>query len=216
MTQPSRKYGSGRSPELDRRTICEEAARIMVEQGMSDYRCAKQKAVHRLGLSPHRSELPSNRELTDAMRVRLRLFDGRDSNRRCQTRLSHALELMALLEEFRPRLVGPLLDGIATRHGTIDLHLFCDTPESAMLRLGDLDIRYRPFDKRMRFPVDRYEQVPGFGFAWRTSQFDVLAFEQHRIREAPLCPVDGRPMRRAGADRVAVLRRELGDGLAAV
>lgn len=210
MPRTFKKPGSGRSPEFDRRTICEEAARIMVEHGITDYRLAKRKAVQRLGLSPRRTELPSNRELADAMRVRLRLFDGEGSNERYRTRLERAAEVMELFDEFRPRLVGPLLEGIATQHGAVELHLFSDAPESVMVRLQEMRLPHQPFDKRVRFPSDQYEQVPGFAFEWKNSAFDVLVFKYHRIRQAPVCPVEGRPMRRASTDRVLELRRDAG------
>lgn len=208
MPPSIKKPGSNRSPELDRRTICEEAARIMVEHGITDYRFAKNKAVQRLGLSPRRTELPSNRELAEAMRVRLRLFDGDGLNERYRTRLERAVEIMGLFDEFRPRLVGPLLEGIATQHGSVQLHLFSDVPESVMLRLQDMQLPHRPFDKRVRFPSDQYEQVPGFSFEWKNSAFDCLVFKYHHIRQAPLCPVEGRPMRRASAVRVVELQQE--------
>lgn len=215
MARSSRKPGNGASPELDRRTICEEAARIMVDQGITDYRVAKKKAVQRLGLSPRRTELPSNRELAEAMRVRLRLFDGEGANDRYRTRLERAAEVMELFAEFRPRLVGPLLEGIATQHGAVELHLFCDAPEQVLVCLQAMDLSHRPFDKRVRFPPDHYEQVPGFAFEWRNSSFDALVFKYHRIRQAPLCPVEGRPMRRASADRVMEMRKECDGGLGA-
>lgn len=215
MPRMTRKPSAGRSTEFDRRTICEEAARIMIDHGVSDYQFAKKKAVHRLGISPRRTDLPSNKEIGDAMRVRLRLFDGDGLNDRCHKRLERAAEIMTLLEEFRPRLVGPLLDGIATQHGAVELHLFCDTAEHVMERLQDMRLSHRPFDKRVRFPSDRYEQVPGFAFEWKSSSFDVLVFKYHRIRQAPLCPVEGRPMRRASASRVQQLQRELDEGFGA-
>lgn len=215
MPPPLKKPGSGRSPEFDRRTICEEAARIMVEHGISDYHFAKKKAVQRLGLSPRRTELPSNRELAEAMRVRLRLFDSAGLNERYRTRLGRAVEIMELLDEFRPRLVGPLLEGIATQHGAVELHLFCDAPETVMLRLQDMQLPHQPFDKRVRFPSDHYEQIPGFSFEWKNSTVDVLVFKYRRIRQAPLCPVEGRPMRRASANRVLELRQQFDQDLGA-
>lgn len=209
----STKKSGGRSAELDRRTICEEAARIMVDHGVSDYQVAKKKAVHRLGLSPRRTDLPSNREIGEAMRVRLRLFDGDGLNNRYRQRLERALEVMALLEEFRPRLVGPLLNGIATQHGAVELHLFSDAAEHVMERLRELDLPHKPFDKRVRFPSDRCEQVPGFSFEWQSSAFDVLVFKYHWIRQAPICPVEGRPMRRASVTRVEELQRDFDGGI---
>jgi hypothetical protein len=206
MPRAGRKTTAGRSTEFDRRTICEEAARIMIDHGITDYQSAKRKAVQRLGISPRRTDLPSNKEIGDAMRVRLRLFDGDGLNDRYHKRLERAVEVMVLLEEFRPRLVGPLLDGIATRHGAVELHLFCDAAEHVMDRLWEMGLPHKPFDKRVRFPSDHYEQVPGFAFDWKSSAFEVLVFKYQRIRQAPLCPVEGRPMRRASASRVQELQ----------
>lgn len=208
MPRKSKKFNTASACDLDRRTICEEAARVMVDHGITDFQAAKRKAVQRLGLSPRRTDLPSNREIGDAMRVRLRLFDGKGSNDRYCKRLDRAAELMSLLEAFRPRMVGPLLDGIATEHGTVELHLFCDAPEEVMLQLDEMGLSHVPFDKRVRFPGDRYEQTPGFAFEWRNSLFEALVFKCHRIRQAPMCPVEGRPMRRASADRVVEMRRD--------
>jgi hypothetical protein len=209
MTRVLKKAGPGRSPVFDRRAICEEAARIMIDHGISDYGFAKKKAAQRLGISTRQSEMPSNRELTDAVRVRLRLFDGDGSNDRYRARLERASQVMELLAEFRPRLVGPLLEGIATQHGVVELHLFCDAPEHVLARLQEMNLDHQPFDKRVRFTADHYEQIPGFAFEWENSPFDILVFKYQGIRQAPVCPVDGRPMRRASADRVLEMRRGL-------
>jgi len=208
MPRKTRKPGAASAWELDRRTICEEAARVMVDQGITDYQSAKRKAVNRLGLSPRRTDLPSNREIGDAMRIRLRLFDGQGARDRYRERMQRAGEVMAMLEDFRPRMVGALLEGIATKHGAVELHLFCDAPEHVMLHLEQLSLPHTPFDKRVRFPGDRYELTPGFAFEWRNSIFEALVFKCQRIRQAPLCPMEGRPMRRASVDRVQALRQD--------
>ncbi|MBS1270031.1 MAG: hypothetical protein MAG794_00983 [Gammaproteobacteria bacterium] len=212
MPRMFKKPGSGRAPIIDRRTVCEEAARIMIDHGISDYHFAKKKAAQCLGVSPRRTEFPSNRELADAVRVRLRLFDGDGLNDRYGMRLERAAKIMDLFVEFRPRLVGPLVDGIATQHGAVELHLFCDAAEHVMARLQEMRLTYRSYDRRVRFPPDRYEQVPGFTFEWKNSLFDILVFKYRRIRQAPLCPVEGRPMRRVSVDRVMELRREFEEG----
>ena len=52
--------------ERDRKVVAQEAARIIVNQGVRDYRLAKQKAAERLGLNS-RGALPSNAEIEKAV-----------------------------------------------------------------------------------------------------------------------------------------------------
>ena len=58
--------------------LAQEAARIIVEQGIQDYRLAKTKAAERLGLST-RGSLPGNPENEHAVGEHLKPF-GRESN----------------------------------------------------------------------------------------------------------------------------------------
>ena len=61
-----------------RRVLAQEAARIIVEQGIEDYRAAKIKAAERLGMST-RGALPGNAEVEQAIGEHLALF-GRESH----------------------------------------------------------------------------------------------------------------------------------------
>jgi len=61
-----------------RRVLAQEAARIIVEQGIEDYRVAKIKAAERLGMS-ERGSLPGNAEIEKAVGEHLLLF-GRESH----------------------------------------------------------------------------------------------------------------------------------------
>ena len=61
-----------------RLVLAQEAARIIVEQGIEDYRAAKIKAAERLGMST-RGSLPGNAEVEQAIGEHLALF-GRESH----------------------------------------------------------------------------------------------------------------------------------------
>ncbi|MFQ5982488.1 MAG: hypothetical protein ACE5KS_03845, partial [Woeseiaceae bacterium] len=61
-----------------RKVVAQEAARIIVEQGIQDYRIAKNKAAERLGLTD-RGSLPGNPEIEHAVSEHLKLF-GRESH----------------------------------------------------------------------------------------------------------------------------------------
>ncbi len=195
-------------PLYSRRVICEEAARIMAEQGVRDFQAAKEKAVERLGICKRKTALPTNQEVEDALAGRLRLFSATALAERWQRLLRVAADVMLLLESFNPRLVGALLRGSVTERAPVELHVFADTPEEVVEQLVWHGFRPSAFDKRVRFPPKRYVQVPGFRFELETDPVEVLAFARKEIRQAPLCPVAGRPMTRARLSRVQELLAE--------
>ncbi|MCI0516228.1 MAG: hypothetical protein L0Y45_00180, partial [Woeseiaceae bacterium] len=61
-----------------RLVLAQEAARIIAEQGIADFRLAKTKAAERLGMRDHGS-LPGNAEIDRALGEHLLLF-GRESH----------------------------------------------------------------------------------------------------------------------------------------
>jgi hypothetical protein len=92
----------------ERQVVAQEAARIIVNQGVRDYRVAKQKAVERLGLNS-RGALPGNAEIEAAVVDHLQIFGGDEHSNLLRLMRTAALSAMELLIEFSPRLVGPVL-----------------------------------------------------------------------------------------------------------
>ena len=186
--------------ELNRLAVCEEAARIMDQQGIRDFQVAKTKAVERLGLG-RRFPLPSNREIEQALKQRLRLFNAEVWTNRCRLLWRLATETMEMFSSYNPRVVGPLLRGIVTDKTPVELHLFADSPEEITDSFLEYAIPYECFDKRVRFRRNRYALIPAFRFACEDVSVELLAFARKDIREAPICPVDGQPMRRLSLPR---------------
>jgi hypothetical protein len=187
-----------------RRALAQEAARIMSEHGIRDFLTAKRKAAERFGVVDG-SVLPRNTEIEDALAEYQRLFGG---NRHTQTiagQRSAALSAMQLLSEFEPRLVGSVLSGTATEHNDIQLHLFAERPESITFRLIDLGIEHEVVERRVRYGVDRVVAYPGVHFEFDDHTVDATVFPIDGIRQAPVSPVDGRPMRRIDTDELEVL-----------
>ena len=61
--------------ERARQVLAQEAARIIVDHGVRDYRVAKQKAAERLGIGS-RGSLPGNAEIEAAVADHLQIFGG--------------------------------------------------------------------------------------------------------------------------------------------
>ena len=203
------------SPRHDnlRRALAQEAARIMAQHGIHDFLIAKRKAAERLGVTDA-SALPRNTEIEAALVEYQRLFDaaGHDESLTAQRRA--AARAMRFLADFEPRLVGPVLSGTATAHAPVQLHLFADRPENVALRLLDRGIAHEVTERRLRVDAERVRPYPGLRFEFGEQEFDVTVFPLDGIRQAPVSPVDGKPMRRADADEVEVLLAE-GGGAAA-
>ena len=183
-------------PENLRAAIADEAARIMLERGLSDYRAAKAKAVERLGLG-NKAPLPGNAEIAAALEARNRIFRADAHGDQLRRQRETAANIMERLAAFKPRLVGAVLSGQATEHATIDLHLFTDTAESVAEQLGLLGLRHRAIELRHQWRRGRAEAIPGFRFFVEESECVASVFPERRRAHAPLSPVDGRPMKRA-------------------
>jgi hypothetical protein len=198
--------------EQVRRAIAVEAARIMSEHGIEDYRLAKRKAADRLGVADA-AALPKNTEIEAALGEYQRLFVA-DSHAHSLTQQRRAaLHAMQLLREFEPRLVGPVLTGTATAHADVGLHLFTDHAEAVALKLLDHGIAHEVAERRIRMDAERTANYPAVRFSAGEQIIDAVVFPHDGIRQAPYSPVDGRPMRRASANElVALLAGGIGPG----
>ena len=184
-----------------RQLVAQEAARIIVTQGIRDYRSAKTKAAERLGMTA-RGALPRNAEIERAVSAHLQLF-GRESH---SAFLAHAREIalsaMSLLSTFTPRLVGPVLNGTADANSPVNLHVFADSPEQVAARLCELGLSYRLYERRLKSRHDKTDVFAGFAFHHDETPVEATVFPIDRIRQAPISPIDGKPMRRADAKAV--------------
>jgi hypothetical protein len=195
---------NGMRTDRQRTVLAQEAARIIVEQGIQDFRVAKLKAAERLGMHSQ-GALPTNAEIDIAVGDHLRLFGG-DSHPSVLLQLrSAALSAMQLLAEFSPRLVGPVLAGTAAAHSAAGLHLFADHPEAVSDCLEINGIRYRVFERRLKYRRGQVSSHCGFRFEHDDATIEATVFAVDGLRQAPISPVDGRPMRRADAQAVTLL-----------
>ncbi len=197
------RRASPRSGNL-RRALAQEAARIMAEHGIHDFLTAKRKAAQKLGVMDSAS-LPRNIEIEEALAEYQRLFEADGHEQTLQEQRRAALHAMHWLSQFKPRLVGAVLSGTATAHADIQLHLFADRSENVMLQLVDRGIAHEITERRVRLDAERFKAYPGLRFAVDNRRVEATVFPLDGIRQAPVSPVDGKPMRRASADELATL-----------
>jgi hypothetical protein len=199
------RYAQTRAHE-QRRRIAVEAARLISEGGLRDYRQAKLKAAQRLGIFDDLS-LPKNGEIEDALREHQRLFRANDQPETLRSLREAALEAMRFFADFEPRLVGPVLEGTADEHSAVCLHLHDDGGDRVAMFLQERGIPYEERTRRLRLERETTVDVPVFVFSAGESAIDITVLPYDRLRQAPLDRIDEKPMRRANLAAVEELVR---------
>jgi len=197
-----RIHAEGRAHQL-RRRVAVEAARLISEQGIRDYRMAKRKAAQRIGVREE-GFLPRNREIEDALREHQRLFAGEEQPRVLRALRETAREALQFFAAFEPRLVGAVLDGSADRHSSVCLHLFSDEPEAVARFLDENGIRYEEQDRDLRLSREERRTFPAFTFRAGDTPVDITVLPLAMERQAPL-DRNGEPMDRAGLSALDAL-----------
>jgi hypothetical protein len=118
-----------------RASIASAAARLMAEDGITDYHQAKRKAARQLGISEEHASYPDNAEVEAELRADRSIYQDEDHLEILLAMRHTALELLDLLADFRPYLTGSVLDGTAGEHSTIDLLLFADSAKEVEIFL---------------------------------------------------------------------------------
>ncbi|MBD3618547.1 MAG: hypothetical protein HUJ28_03670 [Chromatiales bacterium] len=192
--------------ERERLLIAEEAARLVLDEGLEDFGLAKRKAAEHLGLGATRN-LPRNVEVEAAVLERQSLFQTEEERAHVAHLRATALEAMRLFADYSPRLVGSALKGTAHAAQRITLHLFANSVEEVCFLLMDRRIPYDLGSRRLRFGGE-LQELPSVSFVADDVEIEAVVFSVDGIRQAPLSPVDGRPMRRASLEDVEALLRE--------
>jgi len=199
---------SARKQNAQRQHMAQLAARLMSEQGIRDFRIAKQKAAQHLGIDVRNSILPKNSEIEAALAEHQRLFASAEQPAQLRSMREAAVQAMRLLADFRPRLVGDVLSGLADDYSDIQLHVFAEQSEAFDFFLERQGIPFEIVERRYRVGREGHRFYPAFRFAAGDHGFEATLFAAGEIREAPRSLVDGRPMARATLAEVEQLIAE--------
>ncbi len=120
-----------------RAMVAREAARLLYEGIAEEYKDAKEKAARNLGINA----MPSNHEVASELDTLADRVEG-DERRRLLVRMrGAALEVMRLLGDLEPRLIGSVWRGTARRGSDIDIVVYSSDPEEVEARLsGAFDV----------------------------------------------------------------------------
>lgn len=197
--------GSARRMDGQRIQLAQVAARLMHESGIRDFRLAKEKAAAQLGLDPRKGPWPKNTEIESALAEHLRLFAGQSQPEALRHRREAAVQAMRLFAEFRPRLVGDVLSGLATEHSDVQLHVFADSSEYFDFFLQSQGIPFDLVERRLRLAKEGHAFYTAFVFSAGDVGFEAIIFPLREMGHPPRSLVDGAPMQRAALAQVEQL-----------
>jgi len=141
-----------------RRQIAHIAARMIAEDGIADYATAKQKAARQAGLADA-ATLPDNQEIEEALREYQELYLKDEQPAQLRLLREIAVKVMRDFAEFRPVLVGSVLNGTAGQFSDVNLQLFTDDPKALTIFLVNRRYRFDEGTKRVQ-RGGRFEEVP--------------------------------------------------------
>ena len=189
-----------------RQTITELAAQFIAEDGLISYFAAKRKAADQLGFM--QKDLPTNIEIERAVISYQTLFQNSFKPEELLKLRTTAIDVMSLFEHFDPRLTGPVLAGTAGGQSEIIVHLFSDNPEAISSLLMENYIPYNNSERRIRTADKKTVTFPAYCFLAGHMSVVLILFPEKQIKQAPICPIDEKPMKRANIKKVQSLVQE--------
>ena len=189
-----------RSSNGTRASIAAAAARLIAEDGITDFHLAKRKAARQLGLPEHVA-FPDNAEVEVELRAYRSLYQGEEHEALIAELRQEALELLELLAGFNPYLTGSVLEGTAGEHSRIDILLFADSAKEVEIFLLNRGIDVTHGDARS----ERVEAV--LIIETPTAEANLIVMPP-LLERVSLKRRDGRPSERIRADALRMLLAE--------
>ena len=168
--------------EALRAEIAALAARMIAEDG-ADYGSAKRRAAKQLlGNQKIKGDiLPDNSQVESEVREYNALFFGDSQPQRLLSLRELAIELMQRLDRFNPYLVGAVLNGTASKHSDIHLHLYTDNSKEVAIFLLNLDIQYEVSESINK----RHEAMETLSFMYQNEGVHLLILSHDDLRASP-------------------------------
>ena len=195
-----------------RQVIAQQAARMMAEEGISDFAYAKKKAGRQFNAIDNLS-LPSNAEIEEELRRYNQLFLSEEQPENLLILRKNALFTMQLLEKFNPHLTGPVLDSTAGLGSATQVHLFADSLKEVEMFLLNQGIPFETNEKSYRVSNEGKrdkkagprKKVPVFSLETEAGEIKLSVFEVDEIRVATRRAADGSNAERATISEVMAL-----------
>ncbi len=185
-----------------RMLLVREAARLMVEENVTQFLDAKKLAAKRLFGKPLKN-LPSNKEVADAVYEMNHLLDSEILEQQLFEMRQVAVKVMHTLSDFSPRLIGSVSTGRIREASDIDIHVFVDHIESLLIYLDHLGWRYEKtmVTIQQNGVLHDYHHV----YLWLDYPIELSVYPSLEIRKTTRSSIDGKPIQRLSLSKVVTL-----------
>ena len=187
--------------QINQRRLALEAARLMVERIETEYLHAKERAILLLGL-PYNTPYPTNRQIKEYIGKLTRSHLGPEvMAARVAEMRRIAEEIMTVLMDFDPHLIGSTLSGQIRDSSDIDLHVYCR-------HHLEVEERLRSFGYE-EVEAEYVENQKGtfVHLRWLETGYpvEITIHSWDQRGEVMISSVTGKPMKRADLDEVRKL-----------
>lgn len=194
--------------------IAQEAARLMYEEGINEYRDAKRKAAKHFG--PEKvlslgSHLPSNAEIHEELQRLIGLYEEKVLPERLLHMRILALRYMEILEPFSPYLVGSVLGGAVTERSDIDLHLFAESSEEVEVYLKEKGIAFEQDVVTIRRGGEFFE-YPHIYIEDEGTVIECSIYPPEDVHKRSKSSITGRAIERVDAKKLRKIIEEMSSG----
>lgn len=193
------RHHPSRQQQAAQALLASTAARLMAEDGVSDFAEAKKKAARQLGL-PANITLPSDNEIATELRIYNALYQ-QEHHQHLLAMRKEALLWLERLAPFQPYLSGSVADGNITEYSDIDIQLFPDSAKEVEIFLLNRQIDFVHEEPRN----DKAEAV--LVLDGETADINLVIYPA-ALERVSLKHRDGRPRERLKRDKLAQLISE--------
>jgi len=168
--------------------VAREAAILLYTSQEKEYKQAKQRAAQNLGARV----LPSNREVAQELDTLADEIEGVARQERLLQMRHDSLEIMKVLIEFHPMLIGSVWRGTAHKNSDIDIVTFSSQPTTVLQKLEQQGFKVAKTEWQSAPKLDRREKSFHIYLELPSgNQAEIVVRSLERINQKERCEIYG-------------------------
>lgn len=175
-----------------RHSVAVEAARLLYSREYKEYFQAKREAARRQSTTV----LPTNSEIHQQLLILADRLEGEGRAQRLLAMRKVALELMELLQEFSPRLIGSVWTGHIRQGSDVDLNLYGDSTEAVASLLEKAMIPFEVERVHSRKAGQERDFLHFHTHHPSGIPVEITLYPSAEVHDHPNCSITGGPMAR--------------------
>ena len=168
--------------------IANEVARIIYEQGYTDYNQALKKVSQRYKIKNQRL-LPDQQTIKTALNQYQQLFQTPQNNEQRQIQRKATLALLKWLDLYSPQATGAILEDNIGIHDAIDIFLKPEYPEQFIIWLINQEIEYQEDANLFLFARHNKLERPIIRLYYQGFNFKLTILDAEKNYQYPLDPI---------------------------